>query len=124
MYLSQTFSFLQFYPKIKNSQLPFRTAYKFNKLITDVENASEFYREKIQEIIEEYGKRDESGNLLPADDKGNVQIDATRTKECNQKFNELAQIPVETSVTFTLDELEHLELTVEQVGYFEDLIIE
>lgn len=89
-----------------NTTLPLKGAYKLNKLKKAIEKESEFYTEKFQEIVEQYAKHDENGNLVFSEDGNQIMIKEGMVEECNQ----------------ALDDLQNLEVMIENYGLsLEDL---
>jgi len=111
--------------RLKNEKIPLKTAYKFNKLLNVLEKELSFYQEKINEIISEYSQKDEDGNPILSEDKTSVQIVKDKIEECQKKMEELSNIEFEINdISFTLDELENIDLTVLEVRSLMPLIKE
>lgn len=111
--------------RLKNEKIPLKTAYKFNKLLNVLEKELSFYQEKINEIISEYSQKDEDGNPVLSEDKTSVQIVKDKIEECQKKMEELSNIEFEINdISFTLDELENIDLTVLEVRSLMPLIKE
>ena len=105
-----------FYNNIKNTKLPLKTAYKLNKLFIQINEELLFYQQKFTEIINEFGKRDENGELMYSSDKTSIEIMDGRRLECQQKIEELQNLEVNIEgIEFTTDELESLNLTISEV---------
>ena len=115
--MNQIIEFQMFYSNIKNTKLPLKTAYKLNKLITQINTESSFYQQKFSEIINEFGKRDENGELIYSSDRTSIEIMDGRRLECQQKIEELQNLEVNIEgIEFTIDELESLNLTISEMG--------
>lgn len=111
--------------RLKNEKIPLKTAYKFNKLLNVLEKELSFYQEKINEIISNYSQKDEDGNPILSEDKTSVQIVKDKIEECQKKMEELSNIEFEINdISFTLDELENIDLTVLEVRSLMPLIKE
>ena len=80
--MNQVVEFQKFYENIKNMKFPLKTAYKLNKLITQVNNEISFYQQKFSEIINEFGKRDENGEFVYSQDGSSIEIIEGRQTEC------------------------------------------
>ena len=114
--MQQIIEFQKFYNNVKNIKLPLKTAYKLNKLITQINTESSFYQQKFSEIINEFGKRDENGKLVYSSDKTSIEIEDARRDECLQKIEELQNLEIDISgIDFTIEELEGLNLTISEV---------
>ena len=115
--MSQISEFQRFYESIKNIKLSLKTAYKLNKLITQISNESSFYQQKFTEIINDFGKRNENGELIYSSDKTSIEIADDRRLECQQKIEELQNLEVDIEgVEFTTEELEGINLTISEMG--------
>lgn len=115
--MNQVVEFQKFYENIKNMKFPLKTAYKLNKLITQVNNEISFYQQKFSEIINEFGKRDESGEFIYSQDGSSIEIVEGRQTECQEKVNELQNLEAEIQdIFFTIDELDGLNLTLYEMN--------
>ena len=114
--MNQIIEFQMFYNNIKNTKLPLKTAYKLNKLFIQINEELSFYQQKFTEIINEFGKRDENGELIYSSDRTSIEIMDGRRLECQQKIEELQNLEVNIQgIEFTTDELESLNLTISEV---------
>lgn len=110
----------------KDKKMPIKTAFKFNNLETLIQGHHEFYIEKLNEIIYEYGEKDSENNLIMTEDQTGYKIQKGFEIECQEKINELSNLEVElpNSVSFTLEELENLEVNLYEIQSLSKLIIE
>ena len=103
------------YSKIKSQSLPITTTYKISKLFTAVQQEADFYGTQLDAIIAQYGLKDENGNYVLTDNKDGVQIKKEDIPEVEKKLQELWNIDVELpEITFTIQELESVKLSVEE----------
>lgn len=103
------------YEKIKTQSLPITTTYKISKLFTAINSETEFYQTQLNSIIQEYGKKDENGQFILTEDKQGVQVEADKISEAQAKIVELHNLEVDLpDITFSLPELEKIELSVEE----------
>lgn len=110
--------------KLANRVLPARIAYKFAKLLKTISIEAEFYRTQYSLYIEEYGERDENGNLIFTNDKS-IKIIPSKLEECKNKFNELNQFEIELpTISFSLEELESLNITMNDILILDPFIEE
>lgn len=100
-----------------NTTLPLKGAYKLNKIKKAVEKEGEFYTEKFQEIVEQYAKHDENGQLVFSDDGNQILIKDGMVDECNKALDDLQNLEVQIeNYGLTLDDLgENLECTPEEL---------
>ena len=100
-----------------NTTLPLKGAYKLNKIKKAVEKEGEFYTEKFQEIVEQYAKHDENGQLVFSEDGNQILIKDGMVDECNKALEDLQSLEVQVETYgLTLDDLgENLECTPEEL---------
>ena len=116
--------------KIKKIFMPYsqeklsaKLSYKIYKLIRKIEEDESFFEQKRQELINEYGEKDEHGQLIITHD-GMVKIPKELQEEAQQKLSDLSSIDVEMpTCTFTIDELSEIKLSVVDMATLEELIV-
>lgn len=100
-----------------------RLSYKLMKFISKIEEDEAFFNEKMREIVDMYGEKDAEGNLVSLD--GGIKIKEECRSECNKAVAELHAIDVEVpNITFTLDELSEVKLSVEDMMALDEFIKE
>ena len=109
------------YNSIKDIKLPLKTTYKFSRLMKRAEEEISFYQEKFSEIIEEYGVK-ENGEYKFTPDGQSIAIIPGKETECQGKIKELRELEVDIDISFTIEELENLDLTVSQFNCLFPLI--
>lgn len=116
MKLNQLLNFTSFYNVVRSSKLSFKTAHKLSKLATAIEIETTFFREKMQEIANEYGQKDENGNLVFSPDGMNIMLIPETQAECQQKIIELETLDVELpDIKFSADEFADTTLTIDEL---------
>lgn len=121
----QIIPFENFYIRIKSCVLPIKISYKFSKLARAIEQEKNFYQSKVQEIIEEYGERDENGELKLTDNKTAFVIKEDKVLECQQKMNELSELEIDIEeIKFSIDDLEGLTLSPQEMDILIPFITE
>ena len=90
-----------------NASLPLKVAYKLNKLKKAVEAEGEFYVNKFQEIVDEYAKKDENGQVVFSEDGNQIMIQDGKIAECNQALSDLQELTVE---------IDNCNLTIDDFG--------
>ena len=116
MKMYEVVEFANLYEKIKDSKMPLKTAYKFSRLMQKLEKEIEFYQTEFIKIVQTYAKKDSSGKLA-SPDGDSVEIIPGKELECNSKIFELKNLNVDISdLTFKLDELAALDLTIGEVS--------
>ena len=88
-------------------KLPLKVAYKLNKLKKAVETEGEFYTNKFQEIVDNYAKKDENGQVVFSEDGNQIMIQDGKIEECNQALADLQELTVE---------IDNCNLTIEDFG--------
>lgn len=118
MKINDILGFDTFYQKIEDKRLPFRVAYKFSKLSKAVNLELDFYRQKLAEILQEYTQKDDDGNFIYlGENKESIKIQEGREQECNEKLTELHNMDIDIdNVTFSIEEVESLEMTIAEIG--------
>ena len=111
------------YDLIKKKTLPIKTAYKLSRLFKVIDSEARFYTEQLNTIIEQYALRDENGDKVTTNEGNSIQIAPEYIDSTSQKINELLSLDVELpDLMFSLDELDSLGLTMEEVNAFFPLI--
>ena len=111
------------YDLIKKKTLPIKTAYKLSRLFKVIDSEARFYTEQLNTIIEQYALRDENGDKVTTNEGNSIQIAPDYIELTSQKINELLSLDVELpDLMFSLDELDSLGLTMEEVNAFFPLI--
>lgn len=112
---------------VKTQKLPLNVSFKIIKILEECEKATQLFQERFANILNEYGEIDENGELIMLPE-GGYKLKEQYVEVCNIKVTELLESEVDLTQTspFTLDELEPLELTFEQLRllYQADLIKE
>lgn len=106
-----------------DKKMPVKTSYKIMKIIKAIEEEEVFFASKMQEIINEYGEKDENGNYIQTGENS-IKIKDGKIEECNAKINELNSIEIKIpDYKISLEELELIELSPKEL-YLLDSIIE
>lgn len=108
---------------LSQKDLPFRLSYKVSKLLDKVEKDSQFYTEKLRNIIQKYAKRDENGKIIFEGE--NVKIEPASLAAAEKELADLNDIDIEDpNIFFTLDEFEGLEIKPSELTGLLPFIIE
>jgi len=109
---------------VYKEKMPVKLAYKFMKFLKTTQKDEDFVNEKTKEFIEEYGERDKDNQFVYTD-TGGVKVKADKHEECAAKMAELRDTEVDDyEITFTIDELEDLKLSVEDITALSPFIVE
>lgn len=100
-----------------------KLSYKLMKFIGKIEVEEKFYNTKCEELIQKYGERDEKNKLIYLET--GVKIKKDKLLEFQSELDELDKVEVEKPDTvFTLDELDELKLSVADMYFLQDFIVE
>lgn len=112
------------YNSISHIKMPLKVTYKFTRLMKRAQEELEFYQQKFQEIVEEYGVH-ENGQLKLTSDGTSVMIISGKEAECNAKLLELRslEIPID-NIKFTIEELEGIDISISELSCLMSLIEE
>lgn len=107
-----------FYNNIKNKKLPFQVAYKFSKIVRLIQGDIDFFEKEMGKLLDEYGKRDETGQFIFTEDNKGIVIQEEYIDKCNEKMNELYHLPItiEGDISFTVEELNFLDMTPQEIS--------
>lgn len=109
--------------KISHSAMPAKTAYKISKLSNFLKDDANFYTERLSQIIEQYGEKDENGEPVISGNGYKIQED--KTDECAAAIKELSGIEATTPDTkIYLSELDNVELSPDDIAAIYDFIEE
>jgi hypothetical protein len=125
MKISQVSNLLKICNSLQNISMNVKVAYKFAKIKAKLQEDEQFYTTKMQEIVARYAEVDEEGNYIFTENGTAIKIKAGMTEECQNAINELDSLEIEMpSVTFTLEELDNLDLTLNQMELLMNFIEE
>jgi hypothetical protein len=108
----------RFYNNIKNKKLPFQVAYKFSKIIRLIQGDVDFFEKEMDKLLNEYGKRDETGQFILTEDNKGIVIQEEHIDKCRKKMDELYHLPItiEGDISFTVEELDFLDMTPQEIS--------
>lgn len=105
-----------FFEKVRTQKLAFKTSYRITLLMQEVEKHINYYQEQFREVINQYGKKDETGNLVPTEDGQGILLVEETMQEAYEKLNELRTLDVELPDTkFDVEEFENVELSPQEM---------
>jgi len=107
----------------KDERMSTALAYKMMKIIKASDNDEAFYNEKFRELIEQYGLKDEHGNLVA--NGAQISLVPETAAECKKKIQELENTEVEAPpVRLILCELSELRMSMADLAALEEIIEE
>lgn len=118
MKMSELFQLTQLKTKIENTKMSIKTTYKFTRLFKEAEEHINFFNNTLADLIKEYGQKDEEGNFVLTENQNGVKIREDKYDECMKKVQELNELDPELTYipSFTLEELDNLELSIEELN--------
>lgn len=121
--INQILLLSEFLNNNKFIKMPVKTAYKFSKIDKIIKEEMEFYQNKINEIIECYGEKNNNGDYVILE--SGIKIKEDFRVQCQQEIIELENLEIEIAdIFFTLDELEIFQLSINDLGILEQFIQE
>jgi hypothetical protein len=109
--------FTSFYDTVKSQKLTMKTAYKLAQLARAVDGELQFYREKLQAIIGEYGMLDDNGQPVPTEDGDGIKLRPGAEEACYLAMRELQNIEVTLpDIIFSINDFDGIELTIADMG--------
>ena len=101
---------------IKDKKIPIKTAYKMAQFSEELDQKVHFYEDKMKQIISNYSEKNEDGNPKVSDDGKSIQLKSECVEQCQKEIYELSTLEVEIKdYEFTLEELDKLELSIEDL---------
>lgn len=101
--------------KISCNAMPAKTAYKISKLCSALKDDADFYTERLSQIIEQYGEKDENGEPVISGNGYKIQED--KRDECAAAIKELSGIEATTpDAKIYLSELDGVELSPDDIA--------
>lgn len=102
------------YDQFKDQALPIKLNYKVNKLFNAINTESQFYRDELNKLIDQYAERDENNQPVLLNSGMGIKLREGTTDIVQNSLNELWNLDVNLpDIYFTLDELENIQMTVE-----------
>ena len=118
-------NFIGTYEKIKNTTLPIKVGYKLAKLAALCQKEMDIYQSQLNKIIQEYGARDENGQLIQTENGDGIKIKDDKIQECQEKLNELSTLEIEINESpISIEALENLELSLDEIGALSSFLSE
>jgi hypothetical protein len=116
--MTDVISLKELYPKLKNSKLPAKLAYKLVRIFDEVDKQAQIYTTMFSEILNDCAQKDENGNPILIENGTQVALVEDKIQECSERMTELNNLMVEFEIkyTLTLDDLDMFEgITLEDI---------
>lgn len=122
MKLYKVVALQDFFKLVKDKKMPILITYKLAKLAHRAEEEIAFYNQELNKIVQEYSLK-ENGQSVLSEDKSSIIIIPGKEEECSQKISDLQNIEVDLSdFSFSIEDFEHLDLTLAQFDLIFPLI--
>ena len=109
--------------EIHNKPMTARAAFKVARLIRELDKENEMFDKQRIEIIKQYAKRDENGDMV--EENNQVIIDENKLNEFEKEFNSLLETQVEVNAEkLNIEDLGDIQLTPQQTMSLEKFINE
>ena len=109
------------FQRISNTKFNINTQYKLLKMKKSIAEEEELYLEQL-ETLKTYCLRDETGELI-LNEEGGFAINPSKVEECGKLVQEINAIQVQVpDIYFTLEELEPLDLTFNELEALDPFI--
>ena len=120
----QLISTLNIEKELFTQKLPIRTAYNLSKIFARAREELKFYQEKFKEIVNQYGEKDENGNLIFLENE-NVSIPKDKIEECQKEITDLQNLELEIpDYSISLDSLEAIKISLDEISILLPFICE
>lgn len=104
-------------------KLPSALAYKLMKFMKASDNEDAFYNERMGDIINKYGERNEDGEIKVKDNR--VSLKEGCIEKCNQSISELQNTEIDRpNFAFSIEELEPFKLSIAEISSLDEFINE
>lgn len=119
---SECLNIINLIKKLKDKVFNIETQYKFLLINKQCEQEEELYSQQLQFIIDKYGEKDDSNNLV-YNESGGIKIQTETQNECLKLIKQLEKSDASfPDIYFTFEELDNLELTLSELQTLEPFI--
>ena len=109
--------------ELSNKEMPIKISYRIAKILDALGGEYDFYRKKIQNILQKYGEKDDEGQLIIKDNQ--VPFIKEYADAAAKELEELQDIDINLpDVKINISELEDIKLTPLQVNALKPFIEE
>lgn len=119
---SECLNIINLIKKLKDKVFNIETQYKFLLINKQCEQEEELYSQQLQFIIDKYGEKDDSNNLI-YNESGGIKIQTESQSECLKLIKQLEKSDASfPEIYFTFEELDNLDLTLSELQTLEPFI--
>lgn len=110
-------NFPVFYETVKSQKLSMKIAYRLAQLSKAIDGELQFYREKLQAIVQEYGEMDENGQPVSTEDGRGIKLRPDTEMQCMAAMHELQMLDVNLpEIKFHLEDFGDIELSMTEMA--------
>ncbi len=113
MKLKELIQLRQILGALANQKMSIKSSYSIARFISQTNDAEVIYNQKIQELINEFGDRDQQ-NKLKTDENGSISIKEGKEQECNDKIAEIDNFEIDVpQLTISEKDIDNLDSKIE-----------
>ena len=110
-------NFPVFYEAVKSQKLSMKIAYRLAQLSKAIDGELQFYHEKLQAIIQEYGEKDENGQPVSTEDGNGIKLRPGTDMQCMAAMHELQILDIDLpDIKFHLEDFGDIELSMTEMA--------
>ena len=120
----QLISTLEIEKDLSTQKLPIQVVYNLSKIFARAHDELKFYQEKLQEILKQYGEKDDKGNLVFLENDS-ISIQKDKIDECQKEILDLQNLEVEMpNYTIPLKSLDSVKISLNEISALMPFICE
>lgn len=109
--------FASFYETVKAQKLSMKIAYRLAQLAKAIDGELQFYRERLQAIIQEFGETDEEGRPIATEDGDGIKLRPGTETQCFSAMRELQEIEITLpDIKFHIEDFGDVELSMTEMA--------
>ena len=113
MKLKELIQLRQILGELANQKMSIKSSYSIARFISQTNDAEIIYNQKIQELINEFGDRDQQ-NKFKTDENGSISIKEGKEQECNDKIAEIDNFEIDVpQLTISEKDIDNLDSKIE-----------
>ena len=113
MKLKELIQLRQILGALANQKMSIKSSYSIARFISQTNDAEIIYNQKIQELINEFGDRDQQNNFK-TDENGSISIKEGKEQECNDKIAEIDNFEIDVpQLTISEKDIDNLDSKIE-----------
>lgn len=113
MKLKELIQLRQILGALANQKMSIKSSYSIARFISQTNDAEVIYNQKIQELINEFGDRDQQ-NKFKTDENGSISIKEGKEQECNDKIAEIDNFEIDVpQLTISEKDIDSLDSKIE-----------